>query len=87
MSRCHELQEDREVLELSDKILLMGPPNVGKSVFFSELTNIHVVSSNYAGTTVSYMKGTVTIDGRQYNLLDVPGTYALAATSWRKRLP
>lgn len=81
MSRCHELQEDREVLELSDKILLMGPPNVGKSVFFSELTNIHVVSSNYAGTTVSYMKGTVTINGRQYNLLDVPGTYALAATS------
>ena len=81
MSRCHELQEDREVLELSDKILLMGPPNVGKSVFFSELTNIHVVSSNYAGPTVSYMNGTVTIDGRQDNLLDVPGTYALAATS------
>lgn len=82
MSRsCHELPEDREVLELSDKILLMGPPNVGKSVFFSELTSIHVVSSNYAGTTVSYMKGTVPINGKQYNLLDVPGTYSLAATS------
>jgi len=78
---CHELQEDREVLELRDKILLMGPPNVGKSVFFSELTSIHVVSSNYAGTTVSYMKGTVSLNGRAYNLLDVPGTYSLAATS------
>lgn len=78
---CHELQEDKEVLEISNKILLMGPPNVGKSVFFSELTNIHVVSSNYAGTTVSYMKGNVAIEGSDYTLIDVPGTYSLAATS------
>lgn len=78
---CHELQEDKEILHLSNKILLMGPPNVGKSVFFSELTNIHVVSSNYAGTTVSYMKGNVSIEGSDYTLIDVPGTYSLAATS------
>lgn len=81
MSSCHELVEDKSILETKDKILLMGPPNVGKSVFFSELTSIHVISSNYAGTTVSYMKGPVTIGGKEYNLLDVPGTYSLAATS------
>lgn len=78
---CHELTEDRKVLASENKILLMGSPNVGKSVFFSAFTNIHVVSSNYAGTTVSYMKGTLPLNGVNYNLIDVPGTYSLTATS------
>jgi ferrous iron transport protein B len=78
---CHELTEDRQVLASENKILLMGSPNVGKSVFFSAFTNIHVVSSNYAGTTVSYMKGTLPLNGVNYNLIDVPGTYSLTATS------
>ncbi|MGI5899154.1 MAG: FeoB small GTPase domain-containing protein [Christensenellales bacterium] len=77
----YELQEDKKIFDLKNKILLMGAPNVGKSVFFSDFTNIHVVSSNYAGTTVSYMKGAFKIDGFEYTLLDVPGTYSLSATS------
>ena len=39
------------------KILLVGNPNVGKSVVFSRLTGVHVVASNYSGTTVEYTKG------------------------------
>lgn len=78
---CHDLQKDKEIFGDENKILLMGAPNVGKSVFFSGFTNIHVVSSNYAGTTVSYMKGNVSINNKDYTLLDVPGTYSLAATS------
>ena len=78
---CHELLEDKKILKIDNKILLMGPPNVGKSVFFSGFTNIHVMSSNYAGTTVSYMKGDYTVDGGRYSLIDVPGTYSLSATS------
>lgn len=76
-----ELQEDKKVYDIENKILLMGAPNVGKSVFFSYFTNIHVVSSNYAGTTVSYMKGAFEVGGAEYTLLDVPGTYSLSATS------
>ena len=34
---CHELTEDRQVLASENKILLMGSPNVGKSVFFLPL--------------------------------------------------
>jgi ferrous iron transport protein B len=78
---CHEILEDKGVLEADNKILLMGSPNVGKSVFFSAFTNIHVVSSNYAGTTVSFMKGTLRIKETDYTLIDVPGTYSLSATS------
>ncbi len=78
---CHEIEADQGIFELENKILLIGPPNVGKSVFFSEFTDIHVISSNYAGTTVSYMKGDVQLNDKNYHLIDVPGTYSLAATS------
>ena len=50
--KCHIIAEDSKVLAKENKILLMGTPNVGKSVFFSALTNVHVISSNYTGTTV-----------------------------------
>ncbi|MDV0444679.1 GTPase Era [Methanimicrococcus sp. At1] len=78
---CHDLQEDPKILGFQNKVLLMGSPNVGKSVFFSALTGIHVVSSNYAGTTVSYMEGKMELGGRSYSLIDVPGTYTMSANS------
>jgi len=59
----------------------MGNPNVGKSIFFTELTGIHAISSNYAGTTVSYMEGRFTVGEKEYTLIDVPGTYSLTPTS------
>ncbi|MFI5360026.1 MAG: FeoB small GTPase domain-containing protein [Halanaerobiales bacterium] len=59
------------------KVLLMGNPNVGKSVLFSELTGITAMSANYPGTTVSYSQGLFEIDGLKISLVDVPGTYAL----------
>ena len=63
------------------KILLMGNPNVGKSVIFSKLTGMHVESSNYAGTTVDYTLGDIDLYGEEGVLIDVPGTYSLSATS------
>jgi len=74
MSKFHEIGPQ-------DRVLLMGNPNVGKSIFFTELTGIHAVSSNYVGTTVSYMEGHLPIGEREYTLIDVPGTYSLNATS------
>ena len=79
--KCHLVAEDSRVLAKKNKILLMGTPNVGKSVVFSTLTNVHVISSNYTGTTVSYMEGAYKIGDTEYTLIDVPGTYSLAATS------
>lgn len=79
--KCHNIAEDSKVLAKENKILLMGTPNVGKSVFFSALTNVHVISSNYTGTTVSYMAGSYKVGETEYTLIDVPGTYSLAATS------
>ncbi|MFW5990954.1 MAG: FeoB small GTPase domain-containing protein [Candidatus Nanoarchaeia archaeon] len=59
----------------------MGNPNVGKSTLFSRLTGVDVVISNYAGTTVEYKKGSIKIEGKTHDLIDVPGTYSLAANS------
>lgn len=63
------------------KILLMGNPNVGKSVVFSRLTGVQVTSSNYAGTTVGYTKGKLKLGSKEAELIDVPGTYSLESTS------
>jgi len=62
------------------KILLMGNPNVGKSVLFSRLTGAKVIASNYPGTTVSFTKGYVYLHGERVEVIDVPGTYTLTPT-------
>jgi len=64
-----------------DKILLVGNPNVGKSVVFARLTGVRVITSNYAGTTVELRKGFTTIEGEKWEVIDLPGTYSLEATS------
>jgi ferrous iron transport protein B len=63
------------------KILLMGNPNVGKSVIFSRLTGIHVIASNYPGTTVSYIRGFMKLGEERVEVIDVPGTYTLEPTT------
>ena len=62
------------------KILLMGNPNVGKSVIFSRLTGVHVVASNYPGTTVGYTRGVMKLGEKAAEVIDVPGTYTLEPT-------
>jgi ferrous iron transport protein B len=63
------------------KILLMGNPNVGKSVLFSRLTGVRVIVSNYPGTTVSYTRGEMKLGEDTAEVIDVPGTYTLEPTS------
>ena len=63
------------------KILLMGNPNVGKSVVFSRLTGVRVIASNYPGTTVGYTQGLMKVGEETMAVIDVPGTYSLEPTS------
>jgi len=63
------------------KALLMGNPNVGKSAVFNRLTGADVIVSNYPGTTVEYTKGSMTVNGKRVELIDVPGTYTLEPAS------
>ncbi|TEU04307.1 MAG: ferrous iron transporter B [Dehalococcoidia bacterium] len=63
------------------RILLMGNPNVGKSVFFSRITGVKVIASNYPGTTVGFTKGSMRLGEEEVEVIDVPGTYTLEPTS------
>ncbi|MBN1897773.1 MAG: ferrous iron transporter B [Spirochaetes bacterium] len=63
------------------RIVLMGNPNVGKSVIFSRLTGVNVIASNYTGTTVEYTKGYIRKENEKSELIDAPGTYSLKATN------
>jgi len=63
------------------RILLVGNPNVGKSVLFSRLTGTHIIASNYPGTTVGFTKGHLKLGEEQAEVIDVPGSYTLEPSS------
>lgn len=66
---------------MDKNILLIGNPNVGKSVIFSRLTGAKVTISNYPGTTVGFSQGYMKLPGDERGvIMDVPGVYNLEAT-------
>lgn len=78
---CHSEKKSKAAFDDELKVLLMGNPNVGKSVIFSKLTGMNVIASNYTGTTVSFTKAEININGKKATLIDVPGVYSLNSTS------
>ncbi len=60
-----------------NKVLLMGQANVGKSVLFNRLAGARTTESNYPGTTVDFAKGRMRIEGKDVEIIDVPGTFSL----------
>ena len=63
-------------------IALVGNPNCGKTALFNRLTGSRQKVANYAGVTVERKEGHFTdAQGRLVRVLDLPGTYSLAATS------
>ncbi len=62
-------------------IALVGNPNVGKSTLFNALSGLRQHVGNYPGVTVDLMKGSCTLGERPCEIIDLPGTYSLAARS------
>jgi len=75
-----------EPVKKTMKVALVGNPNVGKSVLFNALTGAYVTVSNYPGTSVEVSRGTVTIDGRECEIIDTPGMYALLPITEEERV-
>jgi len=63
------------------KIILVGAPNVGKSVIFSNLTGKYVDVSNYPGTSVEISSGFIYIGDELFQLIDSPGINGLVPRS------
>lgn len=62
-------------------ITLAGNPNTGKSTVFNNLTGLRQHTGNWPGKTVSRAEGGFAYGGKNYKVVDLPGTYSLLSTS------
>ena len=58
-------------------IALVGNPNCGKTTLFNRLTGTHQSVGNWPGVTVERKTGSFTHEGRQFLVVDLPGTFSL----------
>jgi ferrous iron transport protein B len=68
------------------RLVLVGNPNVGKSVLFGLLTGRYVTVSNYPGTTVEVTTGTAVALSEPMPVVDTPGTNSLVPQSEDERV-
>lgn len=64
------------------RLVLVGNPNVGKSMFFNYLTGLYVDVSNFPGTTVEVSHG----DHPKYAVYDTPGIYGVSSFNDEERV-
>ncbi len=83
-SSCHGSTEMN--IEGLKKVVLVGSPNVGKSVVFGNLTGMYVTVSNYPGTTVEVTRGRLTKGSDTVAVIDTPGMYSLLSITEEERV-
>lgn len=76
MTSCHGTAQMTEQIA-AGTIVLVGAPNVGKSLLFHRLTGTYVTVSNYPGTTVEIARGQLKTRQSPCELLDTPGLRSL----------
>ncbi|HSK66575.1 MAG TPA: ferrous iron transport protein B, partial [Anaerolineales bacterium] len=84
MSDCHSTSLAAEPVILRQRMPLLalaGQPNVGKSTLFNFLTGLNQHVGNWPGKTVERKEGSFSINGKEYGIVDLPGTYSLTANS------
>lgn len=86
LGRSHGDSKISEKQIFKRKMVLVGTPNVGKSVIFNRLTGAYATVSNYPGTTVEVFKGTCRIGGELFEVVDTPGMYSLMPITEEERV-
>jgi len=74
---------EQKIKEASKEInvALVGNPNSGKTSLFNHASGSNERTGNYSGVTISPHESVVTLNGHRINMIDLPGTYSLAAYS------
>jgi ferrous iron transport protein B len=60
---------------------LAGNANVGKSVIFNQLTGSNQIIGNWPGKTVDRAEGTLSFEGYEIKVIDLPGIYSFSTFS------
>jgi ferrous iron transport protein B len=82
MDEPKQPKANQDILHVAGKwAVLYGNPNTGKTSLFNRLTGLHQKIGNYPGVTIERKEGQAIIDGEQTRVIDLPGTYSLAARS------
>ncbi len=68
------------------RVAVVGNPNSGKSTLFNRLTGLKQRIGNYPGVTVERHVGILSYEGKQTELIDLPGTHSLRAHSLEERI-
>ncbi|MCE4606969.1 MAG: ferrous iron transport protein B [Desulfurococcales archaeon] len=68
------------------KVVLLGPPNTGKSTLFNVLTGGKVLVANWPGVTVDVEIGRIKTPGETVCIADLPGTYSLYPTTLEEKI-
>ncbi len=67
-------------------VALLGNPNVGKTSIFNSLTGSRQVVANWPGVTVEKRAGVMRHHNHTIDVVDLPGTYTLGATSLDEKI-
>jgi ferrous iron transport protein B len=64
------------------RLVLVGNPNVGKSLFFNYFSGLYVDVSNFPGTTVEITQAAY----KNYAIIDTPGIYGVSSFNDEERV-
>ncbi len=85
-SKTNDTEQELEELILVEKktksLVLVGNPNVGKSLIFNYLSGMYAEVSNFPGTTVSITSANY----KDYQLYDTPGIYGVSSFNDEERV-
>jgi ferrous iron transport protein B len=76
----------RERHQAYERVMLIGNPNVGKSVIFGLLTGTYVTVSNFPGTTVEVLYGNISVKDKRFLLIDSPSVNTLTPMSEEEKV-
>jgi ferrous iron transport protein B len=76
-----QVLEQSKAIKNSYVIALAGNPNAGKTSVFNRLTGANQHVANFPGVTVERVEGRARVGGKDWVVVDLPGTYSLTAYS------
>ncbi len=60
-------------------VLMIGNPNVGKSLILNRLTGSNYIVSNYPGTSLEVSEAMLNLSNRKLKIIDTPGVYSIVS--------